>query len=350
MPCTIYTPRTHDRRGSALSLAIVVSVILSSLIAALAFVAGQTSQATGAVSKMDQAFYAAESGAQRLAWYARNRGTGMIASPLAGTINGYNYTVSWPQQTLNGVQITSSATAINGIATYSLTVFCAPSFAAAPAFSSFGNFDNKNTNITGDVATNGNYTNGGNGMLTGDIYFGGSGTNLITVTGIIYPTSPFPALDFTALDTTLRATSLTLPVGTPIYDFNLAPGANKVIYVVGDVTDPSFANSGTLYVKGKVHFTNNVTVGTAAKPVNIVATDDITFDKNSSYFGGIYTAKTITRAQFDITGSMYAGGAIGPTNMGTSHFIFGTIPWFDTRGATAPATSLRFSSFTGPLP
>ena len=102
--------RNRLRRGSALSLAIVVSVILSSLIAALAYVAGQTSQATGQITKMDQAFYAAESGAQRVAWYCRNRSLGTLRSPLAGSCNGYNYNVSWPQNTNLSAQVTSTAT------------------------------------------------------------------------------------------------------------------------------------------------------------------------------------------------------------------------------------------------
>jgi hypothetical protein len=340
-----------SRRGSALSLAIVVSVILSSLIAALAYVAGQTSQATGAISKMDQAFYTAESGAQRLAWFARNRTIGTLTSPMTGTVNGYTYSVSWPQGTNDGAQITSTSTAVSGLGSYTLSVFCSPSFAPAPAFTSFGNFDNKNTQITGDVATSGNYSNGGSGSLTGDVYYGGTGTSLNGVTGIVYPSASFPALDFAALDTTLRATTITMLNTVPVYDFSLAPGANKVIYVVGDVTDPSITGSGTLYVKGKVHFSNpNVTVGSAAKPVNIVATDDITFDKAATYYGGLYSAKNINRAQLDLYGSIYAGAAIGPSNSGVSHFTVTAMPWFDTRTVANGSTTLTFSNFTGIAP
>src|SRR5436190_11052768 len=99
--------RRHDRRqrGTAIVLAILISVIMTGMVCALAWVSGQNSQTTGALSKMDQAFFAAEAGAQRVAWYCKNGGLNNMNSPLTGTINGYNYSASWTWGTL--VTVTS---------------------------------------------------------------------------------------------------------------------------------------------------------------------------------------------------------------------------------------------------
>lgn len=64
-------------------LAIVVSVILSGLVSAMAWVAGESAQRTAGLSKMDQAFFAAEAGAQRVQWYSTNGKMGTNTWPVA---------------------------------------------------------------------------------------------------------------------------------------------------------------------------------------------------------------------------------------------------------------------------
>src|SRR4051794_36270504 len=83
------------RRGSTMTLAIMVSTVMTGLIATMAWVAGEAAQRTAGMNKMDQAFYAAEAAAQRVQWYCKQDRMDLITSPLTGSLNGYSYTVSW---------------------------------------------------------------------------------------------------------------------------------------------------------------------------------------------------------------------------------------------------------------
>src|SRR5690348_3809406 len=113
--------RKHRKRnrGTALVLAIVLSVVISGLVTALAFVAGQESQSTGNMSKMDQAFFAAEAGLQRLAYYGKYNQLASVTSPLTGTVNGYSYRTSWTSPTSQQVNVTSVGSL--GSVSYTLT-------------------------------------------------------------------------------------------------------------------------------------------------------------------------------------------------------------------------------------
>src|SRR5690349_11862256 len=75
------------RRGTTMTFSIVVSVVMSGLISTMAWVAGESAQRSGSLSKMDQAFYASEAGLERVKWYARSGQMSSITSPLAGTVN-----------------------------------------------------------------------------------------------------------------------------------------------------------------------------------------------------------------------------------------------------------------------
>jgi hypothetical protein len=366
-----YRPRAA--RGSAMSMAIVVSVVLSSLVAALAWTAGTHSESTGRLSKADQAFFAAESGLQRAIWLCRHRqlGNENFRSPLGGTVNGYTYQVSWPQNSITQVLITSKASndptsATAGEVAYTLSQYITAGSTSVPAFYSNGDFDNKNIIINGDVATGGNYQISGNGTLNGDLYYDGNASDLEDVWGVIYPSIDVPTINFTDLYTTLVTNNPNKKKGFTTdssFDFSTVPGtSNKVIYVDGDLTDPKIIGEGTLYVKGKITFTKaNLKFGTPpstspiapAKTINLVATETIKFDKRVEYYyGGIYTAKDFDRAQIDeLWGIIYAGGKITPSNMGMSEFNVGEVPWFDPRGNSSSTTAtLSISGFKGPLP
>src|SRR5881394_3062077 len=72
--------KTSTRRGSVLSMAIVVSVVITAMVVALSWTAGVQSQITGSRSKSDEAYFVAEAGAQRFAWYVRNGSTATLTS------------------------------------------------------------------------------------------------------------------------------------------------------------------------------------------------------------------------------------------------------------------------------
>jgi hypothetical protein len=350
-------------------MAIVVSVVITGMVAALAWVAGAQSQTTGDLSKVDQAFYAAESGAQRAIYYCRRRALGYVDTPtppLTGTVNGYTYSAGWPTTGLiTSVKITSTAT--NGTASYTLSETVAANVNPVPAIATGGNFNNKNIIIQGDVATNGSYSNGGSGSLNGDLYWSSNATQSGTVTGVVYPNQSFAPITEAQLNTKLLVPGSysTASSGTgKTYDFRTAN--NRVFYVVGDVTDPDIpaaGGSGTLYVKGKITFTKpNVSlgqytkVGTAYVPtvnVNLVATDVIEFNhKLDLLVGALYTLKDLKRQQISLlVGRLYAGGSITDDNNGQSTIIVGDTPTFDPRANNGVAvTTITVSKFTGPMP
>ena len=99
--------RVRNSRGTALTLGIVMSIVITGLVSTMAWVAGEQSQRTGSLSKMDQAFYAAETGVHRVEWYCKNRKMSSITSPLVGMVNGFNYSVSWSTVSGTTIQVSS---------------------------------------------------------------------------------------------------------------------------------------------------------------------------------------------------------------------------------------------------
>ena len=68
-------------------LIIILAMVITGLVLTLAWVAGQQAQSAAAMRKMDQAFFAAEAGAQQVGWYCKNGKMNLIASPLTGVCN-----------------------------------------------------------------------------------------------------------------------------------------------------------------------------------------------------------------------------------------------------------------------
>ncbi len=329
-----------------MTLAIVVSIVLTGLIITLAWVASWTTQTTARISKMDQAFFAAEAGVQRVQWYCKHYQMGAIASPLNGTINGYTYSVTWSNVVGSTILIRSVGT--SGSISYTISQRVRPPY-PAPALATAGSFDNKNIDILGDVIV-GSYANFAGGSLNGNLTYATSAMNTAAVTGaVVHDGSAFLPIDMTALGNTLVAAAGQTYTGdqtNTTFDFTTVPGPNKVIYVAGNVTNPTFNGSGTLYCSGSVSANN---IATAANPVNIVAKGDITLSYNVFTYGGIYTGGTLHRSKFNITGIVYAALGVDDYNNPQSYLTFTAAPWFDPRIASwDPLTS--FTNFTGPMP
>ena len=115
-------------RGSALVMAIVVSVVVTGMILAMAWAAGVQAQMTASLDRVDQAFYAAESGAQRVAWYSKHGKMSSIATPLTGTAGGYGYSTSW--STVSGSTIRIASVGSLGNVAYTCYQTVAPGAAA----------------------------------------------------------------------------------------------------------------------------------------------------------------------------------------------------------------------------
>ena len=129
----------HHRRGSTITFAIMISVVLCALISAMAWVAGESTQRTGKLAKLDQAFLAAETGVQRVQWYCSNNQMGSISSPLIGTVNGYDYSVSWTSN--SGTYLLTSVGSLGEVGYRLSETLTAPSSVAVLATGV--NFDNR---------------------------------------------------------------------------------------------------------------------------------------------------------------------------------------------------------------
>jgi Tfp pilus assembly protein PilX len=340
----IMLPRPAFRRGSVLTIAIIVSFVLTGLVMTLAWMAGEQTQRTASLKQMDQAFFAAEAGAQRVEWYCKHRQLGSVTSPITGSVGNYTYSASWTPLSGSTIRITSVGS--RNAVSYNLTQDVTPPSSPLATIASVGDFDNKNLNITGNVSTGGNYSNSNGGALNGHLIYAGTAPGTANVTGAIIQSS-FSPIDFNALDTSLRSNATTLGTNAT-YDFTLLTGNNKVIYVNGNVVNPKIIGAGTLYVNGTISITSNLTIGSALAPVYLVATGNVTFNKNTTLNGGLYTPATWTRAQIAGTAVIYIGQQIDKSNSGTSSMTMGAAPWFEPRGSGITTTGV--TNFAGPQP
>jgi hypothetical protein len=86
--------RTTIRRGSVMTLAIVLSVVLTSLAMTLSWLGTVHVTSAGQIPKIDASFYAAEAGAQHAIWKFKhdNAWRATAAAPFISTIDMYNST------------------------------------------------------------------------------------------------------------------------------------------------------------------------------------------------------------------------------------------------------------------
>jgi len=90
-------PNPRRRRGSALAMALVMTMIITGLVMVLAWTAGLQSQITSSETKLDQAFYAAETGAHTALWKFKqnNSYNAPASSPLTGTLAIGSRSYAW---------------------------------------------------------------------------------------------------------------------------------------------------------------------------------------------------------------------------------------------------------------
>jgi hypothetical protein len=379
--------RSH-RRGAVLILAVVVSLVISFIVMAVAWSAQTQTKMTADLSKTDQAFCAAEAGIHRVAWYLRNAyitrtayhnssGTALLSpfnTPFSGTIGGYSYTASCALVSSSDLRIVVTSTATNGNFMYTMSAYVSPPAQGVPTFATAGDWDNKNTDVIGDVQTQGAFTNnGGSGSVKGNIFYGDpSSTGTDAATGVARYVDPNTSSDpnsFNEMDWLTLANRLNGVVAaegpsavlwgsqsSKTFDFTKLPGTNAVYMVIGNVTDPDFKGSGTLYVVGSIEFTKNRTLGDTSNTINLVslgAVNNITFDKKITIYGSLYAQGDWNRAQTDVYGMVYVQGVVRSNNGSSTLDATGiTVPFFDTRAPTGSAVTspMVINHFTGPLP
>ena len=119
-----------------------------------------------------------------------------------------------------------------------------------------------------------------------------------------------------------------------------------VVFLDGDVTNPSFVGSGTLVANGKISGVSSF--GTATLPVNLVANGDITTN-SGTFYGTLYASGAWYRQKINLTGMVYVNG-ISPANPGASSMVMTSPAWFDPRVDPSGRILTKFTDCAGVQP
>jgi hypothetical protein len=208
----------------------------------------------------------------------------------------------------------------------------------------------KNMTFNGDVAVKGDVTSpSGTSTIAGNLQYTGiyTPTSFLTVQGKATPVASvsFPSIDYNYLHS--QATSwgkvVTGDSAGQTFAFNTL-GGNKVIWIKGNLKDPTvtiggtYAAGGTFVVDGTVTFSGAATtLGADGYPVYFVSQGDVDqTGGNLTLWGGIYTAANFAHKTCAITGPLVVNGAVTNNALGQSTFTAGAIPWFDNRVLPQP--------------
>src|SRR5262249_5702759 len=148
-----------------------------------------------------------------------------------------------------------------------------------------------------------------------------------------------PTIDFTGLHN--QATNwgkvVSSDSSSQTFAFNTY-GGNKVIWIKGNLSDPTvtiggtYGAGGTFGVDGNLTFTNSsaVSIGQSGYPVYFVVQGNITQSGSGTVnlIGALYTSGNFTHKNLQMTGPVWVAKNI--TNNSTSACTFSTaaIPWF----------------------
>jgi len=261
------------------------------------------------------------------------------------------------------VNISSTVTG-NGTGNYVTMQASIPTPAAPvpPAVCTGASLSLNNVTVLGDLQTTGNLTTTGNAStVNGNILYGGTYTpgSLLTVNGSTPPEKgsvSVPVISYASLQSQANQTYASSQSGTQFAFNNL--GGNKIIYVNGNVTNPTFyiggvyPSGGTLVVNGNISFGDNAAaVGQSGFPINLVATGSITTGSNFNLIGGLYAGTSWTRKSATIQGPIVVNGAITDSAGVASSFSTGPFPFFDPRIVqTASSLPMYISGFHGTTP
>jgi hypothetical protein len=227
-----------------------------------------------------------------------------------------------------------------------------------PAVTAGSSLAAKNVTITGDLAVKGDVTApSGTSRVAGNMSYTGTYTpnGNLTVEGKTTPVGSvsFPNIDFAYLQNqaTKWGKVVTGDSTGVTYTFN-SLGGNKVIWIKGNLTDPTvtiggtYASGGTFVVDGTVSFTKSATtLGADGYPVYIVAQGGITQSgANLNLWGGLYTTSNLAHKTCTIVGPVVVNGTITNNATGACEFRAGAIPWFDNRVLPQPPAMPLYTS------
>jgi hypothetical protein len=329
---------------------VILSVVITGLVMTLAWTAGVHTQIANQTTKLDKASFAAEAGLNRAAWYIRHNTLGAQTQPLTGSLNGFTYSITWTSSGATAFKVTSTAT--DGLVSDTATAICTPPV-VVPTYTlgggTSGSYNLKNMTINGDVGFSGGvYVSSGNATINGNLTYGTTyNSSGITVTGTTTQKSLTPPVIDYAMLQSKAGLSYSSSQNNQTFDFTAVGGTNPVIYVNGSVTNPTFIGSGTLVVTGSISFSGGA--GSAAKPVYLVAQQDIS-SGGGTFYGAIYAGGNWSHtASYTITGVVSVTGTDNSGNTANGTMYSAAAPWFDPRQSSA-GLGVSFSNYSGSTP
>jgi hypothetical protein len=366
------------RRGSGLSLMVVLSVVVTGLIITLAWSAGLQAQVSANRIKADESFYAADAALQWAIYEMRQDPTWRPAANQTVAVNGWTCAISYtdvgsPTGVLgNPLQFTARASK-NGVAsseTVSATV--AGVLKYAPQFYSGGDLTiAQSANINGDIETLGKLTinapTGGAavGKVKGNVkakknvtdnnptksptYFAstpvGSDNTLAAPSQTIQQVHDnVLALGYVDVSTILDYTSYP---GKIVLDFTKAGG--KPVRVTG-ASSYSYGGavgikgSGTLVMEGSVTFGGGFPFNATTANMNLIIMGDATLNPGPLNITGSFYVKGnwVQNGAYNLKGTVMSEGTT--QLLGTGTVDTATPPTFDPRYIP------RITSYVGTLP
>ena len=132
-------------------------------------------------------------------------------------------------------------------------------------------------------------------------------------------------------------------------NFTAIPGANPTYYVTGgDLHNPVFVGSGTVYCDHKIIFDGmgDVTIGDTGHNVYLVASDNIEFHATQNMitvYGGIYTGHDFNvDSDIDVFGPVVVGNNCNIHGKNTDgNLTTGDKPWFDPRSPLSTVIDIQ---------
>jgi Tfp pilus assembly protein PilX len=358
---TAFAPIPRSRRGTALVLMVVLSVIITGMVMALAWTAGVHTQITNNFIKSDRDFYAAEAIANQAMWQIKQssswRPTASTTPATSGTatIGGYSYAYTLScatDATISGAVDVKVVTTYGGTQTDTVSLVYAQS-TPAPQLANSGNGNiSGSVTITGNEQTSGAVNANSNLHITGNLQAGGaingspvvSGTKTANVSGL---SNPSVATIYSSLKSQATYT-MNNPSSISVIDFTAA--SNGIIFINGDAninSSPTIYGTGTLVISGNWNQSANFP-NSGSQTINIVCQGDINSSGKFNINGSLYAKGNWNQSgAFSISGVTLITGDCNVSGAGT--ISSGSVPTWDPRATGGSGTS-SVSGFMGALP
>ena len=332
----------HPRRGSAMIMAIVVSVVVTSVVMVIAWNSATMVQSTSNYMKQARANGVAEGAYQRAYWLFKKDQT-YRANPMTGTdvVDGltYSYSVSVVGAANAPVLITATATtgSVQGQVHATLTM---PSGTPPAAIDETGGnvqFSQAAT-VTGDLYGAGSISFHAGDTVTGNV------TSVSTVSGGTISGTTTQHAGSVTVPTVASLYSAIQPTAHAIASGNISTldfSSYSVLYASSNVTlqaGLTVIGSGTLIVNGDLSLNADIGAPGSPKTFSVVVSHDFNPSKNIYLAGSVYVEH-----DFNSSGTVVITGAIVGNHdihfSGAATLTYAPPPSFDPRGGTLTQTT-----------